>query len=197
MRLSVSQSIVDPSYDQLKLLLGLPEFLSTRIERLITCARLPTTDRNSYCARASVLELQSTSWPRLPRSWSRTDSLHARNASMMNKYLVILYSYSYSIRLLKVHNIKPPGSCPIPNMYIGTCPFSCVTKINRQHFSMAHKRKLREHIDVDNGQLSGGDWCCISCSMWNFARRDECKRSESEQSPVQSPRTLRSLSMYS
>jgi len=46
--LSVSESIVDPSYDQLKLLPGLPESLSTRIDTLITCAHLPTADRNSY-----------------------------------------------------------------------------------------------------------------------------------------------------
>ena len=28
----------------------------------------------------------------------------------------------------------------------------------------------------DNGQLSGGDWRCLPCGQWNFARRDECKK---------------------
>jgi len=41
-RLSVSESSVDPSCDQFKLLSGLPESSSTRIDRPITFARLPT-----------------------------------------------------------------------------------------------------------------------------------------------------------
>jgi hypothetical protein len=54
-RLSVSESSVDPSFDQFKLLPGLPESLSTRIGHLIMFARLPTAEVGSTGARALVL----------------------------------------------------------------------------------------------------------------------------------------------
>ena len=54
-RLSVSESSVDPSYGQFKLLPGLPESLSTRIDRQITFARLLTAEVGSTGARAVVL----------------------------------------------------------------------------------------------------------------------------------------------
>ena len=29
---------------------------------------------------------------------------------------------------------------------------------------------------TNNGQISGGDWRCLPCGHWNFARREECKK---------------------
>ena len=57
-RLSVSESSVDPSYDQFKLLPGLPESSSTRIDRQITFARLPTNGSRGVKARDSAAELK-------------------------------------------------------------------------------------------------------------------------------------------
>ena len=57
-RLSVSESSVDPSYDQFKLLPGLPESSSTRIDKPITFARLPTNGSRGVKARDSAAELK-------------------------------------------------------------------------------------------------------------------------------------------
>mmetsp|Transcript_3753 Transcript_3753/g.8105 ORF Transcript_3753/g.8105 Transcript_3753/m.8105 type:complete len:138 (-) Transcript_3753:216-629(-) len=31
-------------------------------------------------------------------------------------------------------------------------------------------------VATDNGQLHGGDWRCLHCDGWNFARREACKK---------------------